>query len=962
MEKLTKYSVQHPVSILMYILLICIAGIISLFAIKMDYLPYISDRTILVSTVYDGLPASEMKELITIPEEDTFSSLKGIKNISSVTRDSMSFIKIEFQYKTNINNALLETRQIIDQLYQRLPQKAQKPKAEIFSTNKNYLLTIAVIPPKEKLSQSRHLIEKQIKHDLQKIKGCGKIEITGGLKDQITIEADLNLINSKNITLDQIAEAIENTNYEYPAGTIKNKENEYILKTSNLFKTSEDILQTQINLENDIISLNEIANVKKDFMTKESFCTFNDKECIQIEISKKTDESPVTLSSNIRNYISKLNSKYPDYTFTIIDDTSIEIKNNIILIYLSAFLGTIISFSLLLIFFKNIRLSILISSVIPICILFSISILFLFGKNLNLFSLSGISISLGMIIDPASILIQKLIQTKRSDSKLSSDEIIIKSSQNIQKSNLGSTMTTIIVFIPFFLLPGIFGELFSDLSIAIISSILFSYILSLTYIPAMSKIFLINTLSNINQPQFLETLKISYSKYIKNNISNTKLIKLISIATTLILVSTSILIKKEIIPVTNNSNLNFSIEYPTNYSLNKIQNETEILVYDLLLKYPNSIIYTKGGIDSENYYKLSDYSNTTNTVFYSIKKITSREKNEILQKLKTDNINISLENKQDILSRALNIKTTYLIQNTSAKTLLSQNTKPSYKTNEITFIPDTNKCNYYHIPKDYLSYYCYQALNGLNAGEFIQNGTYIPIKVKSKKTDTTNINIPYKDLLVPLSALGTYSINETEKILFRYNKKDSKETDIKPENISDENILKLSQEHFSELIKNGTLLIFIVLILIYCFLGAQFDSFALPLILLITVIPASSGALLFLFIFNQSINIYSILSLVVLFGTCVNNSIIFYEAILLSEKNKSINEICSNELNSIFITTITSISALIPFTLDPLHINSQTSISIALCGGLGFCMLITIIIYPFIFSKLRIKIHEQYTY
>lgn len=955
MNKLTSFSIKHPVSILMYTLLLILLGLLSLFTIKMDYLPYISDRTILISTVYEGLPASQMKELITIPEEDFLSSIKGIKNISSVTRDSLSFIKIEFQYQTEINSALLEVRQSIDQFYQRLPEKASKPKAEIFSTEKNYLLTIAVIPPKSELANSRYLIEKQIKHDLQKINGCGKIEITGGLEKQITFETDLKLLNSRNITIEKIAESIENTNYEYPAGTIRDSENEYILKTSNLFTEPEEILQTQIITGNDILTLKDLGTVKNDYKQKESFCLLNNMECIEIEISKKSDASPVTLSSDIKKYITNIKNKYPDYHFIITDDTSIEIKNNIILVYLSAISGTIICFLLITFFFKNMIIALIISSVIPLCILFSISILKITGKNINLFSLSGIAISLGMIIDPASIFIQKLIQSYNLTRKTSFDNLLLSSSQKIQKSNLGSSITTIIVFFPLFLLPGILGELFCDLSISIISSIIFSYTLSITYIPAISKLFLSNQLYKIKQSKFLNKINIYYKDFITRNINNPKIIKLLFTISFSVLFLSCFLIKKEITPKNYSPEIIFSIEYPENNSINYIQSETESLVSELLKDFPNANIYTKAGIDSKNFYKLSDYLNTTNDVFYTISKISKKQKNEIIKKLESSDLPISIQNKRDIVSKALNIKHSYLIQNFSNIQSNLYNFKPDYKTNETTFTPDTEKCNYYHIPQNYISYYCYQILNGLEAGEILANGIYIPIKVKTQNIDASNINIQYNNSTVPLSFLGNFSINQTEKILFRYNKKDSKEIDYRPDNIPDENICKLNQQQFSELISNGSLLLIIVLILLYSFLGSQFESFTLPFILLIAVIPASTGALFFLFIFKQTLNIYSILSLIILFGTCVNTSIIFYEAVSISSGKISITELCSQELNSILITTITSIAALIPFTFDPFNINSQISISIALCGGLSFSMLFSIILYPHIFTKIRIN-------
>lgn len=978
----------------MYILLFIFAGFISAFTIKMDYLPYISDKTILVSTYCEGLPASQMKELITIPEEDFLSSLKGIKNISSVTRDSLSFIKIELHTKTDINSALLETRQIIDQSYQQLPEKSQKPVSEIFSTNKNYLMTLAVIPPKSKLSEARYTVEKHIKQDLSRIKGCGKIQISGGLKDQITVETDTNLLNSKGLTINELADSIINTNIEYPAGTIKDENNEYILKTSNLFSSQEEILDTQVISGDSIFTLSDFAKIKKEHQKKESFCMLNSEEIIEIEISKKSEESPVSLSKNIKKYIQTLKEKYPDYNFKIIDDTSTEIKNSIFLVYLSALVGTFICFTILFLFYHKIEIALAVSSTIPLCILFSITMLKILGKNINLFSLTGISISLGMIVDPSIILIQKIIQQnkskiktfhkKSSQSNTTFENQIYISSIQTFKSNFSSSLTTIIVFFPFFLLPGILGELFSDLSIAIISSILFSFILSLTYIPAITKLFLKNSIPSAIPPKLISSIKNKYKTIISKYISNTKLVTKILLSSLITVILISILIKKEIIPNTASKTFNFTIEYPSNNSITKIQNETENLNKNLSSQFPQTTIYSKGGIDSENYQLLSDYKTTENSVSYLIQNINKKQQKQLKTFLSSNGINFHIEEKQHIISRILNLQSSFLLQpitekfhqsnfsensniainQCTSKSSIQQNPfscltlpdiKPDYKTNEYSFTPDTNKCSYYHIPKYYISYYSYQLINGLDAGELLLNGTYIPIKIKSTNPTSENLSIFYNNFSVPLSALGTFSINESEKILFRYNKKDSKEVPETTQNISGFQIIETEKEQFTELISNTALLLFIVLILLYCFLGSQFESYTMPFILLLTIFPAAAGAFIFLFITNQSLNINSILSLVVLFGTCVNNSIIFYEAILYEKQKLSIIEICTNELTGILLTTVTSTAALLPFTIDPFHINTQISTSIALCGGLLTSMLITIFIYPIIYSSLKVK-------
>ncbi len=958
MKNIIEYSVKHPVSVMMYFLLVFAAGLLSALTIKMDYLPFISDRTLLVSTSYNGIPSSQMKELVTIPVEDAFSSIKGIKNMSSLTRDGLSFVKIELQYKTNINASLIESRQIIDRLSQILPQDCSKPEVDIFGGQKKHLLKIAVIPKNKDLCTARYESEKEIKQFLQKINGVGKISVKGGLKEQLDIILNPELVISRNLSLEQIQNAIMSSNYEYPAGTISDLKNEYILKTSGLYKTIEEIYETPIHTENGIILLKEIAEIKPSFDDKESFSFFNSEECIEISVDKKTEFSPITVSKNIRSELENIKMLYPQFDFHIISDISKQIKNSIFLVYISAIISSLITFLILFVFLRSIKISLIVSLTIPLCILFSITVLSLAGKTINLFSLSGISISIGMIVDTSIIVIENVLKSP----KKTADKSIIFGALNVQKSNISSCMTTIIVFIPFFLLPGIFGELFCDLSLAIMASISCSLLISFTFIPACIKLFLKpGDYKNVSIP-FLHKAELYYKNFLFRHMSDIKLKNKIIFLSFLCSIIIFPLLKKEIIQNYEDKKIEFTIIYPQNYSIEHTQSCTKEFINRVLESIQHITITSDGGIESTDFESLADISRSKNNVACCITYKTRSQKQKIREVLKSSGLKYSLLQSKDITSDALDITDTYIIcaaseQELENKTHDFPSCIPDEYQNEHIFIPDPIKCNFYKIPRYYISSTLYQMLEGLNAGDFLQNGKYIPLKIKypEGKLDERKLYIQYKNTTIPIKSLGKFSTEYNRKSLFRYNKLDAKEIILSDKNIKSrlpKNTISTSYEQKKELFKTSLVLIIITLLLLYCLLGSQFESFLMPLIFLLTVIPSFAGALIFLFIFNQTLNINGILALIILFGTSLNNSIILYESINFNQASRSISPDCFvSRLRPIAITTLTSVCALIPFTISFSGINTQTSMAIALTGGLIVSLPAILIIYPIIFTS-----------
>ena len=983
MKNLISFSVRHPISILMVYLALIIGGLVSLNVIQVDFLPKMNDRYLLINADFDGIPADEMKKLVTIPLEDSLASLKGIKTVSSVTRDGLSLLKIELQWKTDINLAMIECRELIDQSYEILPNGCAKPSVRIFNPYSKETIMLAIISKDNDLEYSRYLVENDIKPRLQRISGVSSITIAGGDKSEIRVIPNKTKIEAMGVSLQSIAEIISSSNYEYPAGNLDEGNKQFLFKTNGLYKNISEIEETPIGYtENGILLIRDICTVEYSNQERKTFFNYNGNDAIAISVYKKSDVSPSILSRAIHSEVRELENMYGDnYEFYFLIDKSDQLKESLKQLFASVIVGIVITIIIILIFFHNVSLSLIVSSIMPLSILFSVLTLTICGKSINLMALSGIAIGIGMVIDPSIVCIENIISEYRVNKIKYPDikALIYSSTQQVSGSAISSTITTVVVFIPFFFLSEITGQLFSDLSISVISSVVYSCALSLSLIPALLTILLAK---DKFKSKFLNFSKIEnrFEKSLLNKSHKRWFIPVVILSCSMVGVICLKLLPKEILPRTYNDNISVDILFDENVSLSYISKNSEYICS--LLQGDENVEYycSIGGIENDSYTELSNPETRKERLLIQIKthntKNTKRKLNQIFE---NTGLNYKVESDMSILEEVLMINNdeeiVFADNEDALKAIVSSSDYngvqyiPNSIVKELEYEPDRTACARFNISSVQTAKIIYDTLEGVTANDFYSNGREIPIIIKYNKDVISNISQLSETKLmigntnVPIDAVGKVQYTENEKIFYRYNRNEAKIIqNLSTQLLNDNNVTSLGRIQFNELLKNAVFLIILVLFLLYCVMGAQFESFIIPVFMLLSIPPAFSGAFLLLLITKQSININSIIALIVLFGTTVNNAIILYESII--QTNILVYEdavvCCKKKLQPITITTLTTICAIIPFSIDPLHKNSQSSMAIAIIGGLILSYFVVLYCIPpilFKFSK-RLKKNE----
>jgi multidrug efflux pump subunit AcrB len=792
-NKIIVFAVNHSVSIIMLVLAVILIGSICLFNLKIDFLPTLQERNLLVSTEYAGISAQEMQKLITIPIEDSFISLKGLKNINSVTRDGLSLINIELHWGVDIDLILVEARELIDSCFETLPSGCSKPVVKIFNSAQADTMLITIIPKDNDLKYCRYIVDNEIKQRIHRIKGVGNVSVSGGEQEEIQVLLNQKELDSKGLSLEDVSNVLAASNFEYPAGTLKEGNKEFLLKTSGLYSSLKQISETPLAYnEGGVLKISDIGTVIKTSKEKKSFFIYNGKEAVSLSIKKSSSASPLELSKKIRNEINSLTNLYgKDYEFNILNDASEQIKISIIQLILSGVIGIIITFVILLYFFRTYSTSLLVSTVIPLSMIASVIFLFIFKKTINLLSLSGITVGIGMVIDNSIVVVENIHRWIFEQKRTEFVANIVGAVEEVLLSTLGSSLTTIVVFIPFFFLNGLLGELFSDMAISIIASIFFSCILSLTYIPALIFLVYNNQVFRLQRIRSFPFLEKNYSTSLIYFFAHKYMSFVILGLSILLGVVLSISLKKELMPVTSSSIINVEIFFPSGTSISKLYNSSIQLSDELNKKTYIEYVYIIGGIDESAKDILSDPSKQKERFFLTIYTHKRKEAEQQIDRiLSGTDLKYSIQGKIDILSELLAIKKdSYIVTAENEEDVLKKTKEltsydyqivPYDYVSQQIFVPDREMCSRFNVTTMYAAQVVRNSLEGVESCYYYEEGRRIPIVVKLSKNQITNIkslentNIMLQESFVPVHILGSFHEEKTEKILYRSNRKAAK--------------------------------------------------------------------------------------------------------------------------------------------------------------------------------------------
>jgi HAE1 family hydrophobic/amphiphilic exporter-1 len=466
-----------------------VIGLFSLLELGIDMFPKIEFPFVTVVTLYPGAGPEEIETLITKPIEEEVGSINGVKNITSISQEGMSLLFIEFQMEVDVDIAGIDVKEKVDAIRYELPEDILAPAISKFDINTIPILDLAV-SSKRPLEEVYKYCEDVIKPEMGKIQGLASIELTGGKEREIRIEVDKNALAARGLSLYQVIGAISGENLNVPSGHIVDGRKEYSIRMAGEFSSLEEIRDLKIPSGNGApVKMTDIAQVEDDFKEIRELARFNSEVSVGVSLVKRSDANTVQVSDEAFKSLERLKKQLPeDITIDIARDRSQVIKDSVSDVTSNLIMGILLTSLVILLFLQSWKSTVVAAVSMPISVVSTFTLLRFMGFTLNMMSLMGLAISVGVFVANSIVVLENI--ERHRGLGLGLKEAAAKGTSEIAIAVAASTLTNVVVFVPIAFMSGITGQFFREFGLTVTFATMFSLLISFTLTPMMASMTL----------------------------------------------------------------------------------------------------------------------------------------------------------------------------------------------------------------------------------------------------------------------------------------------------------------------------------------------------------------------------------------------------------------------------------------------------------------------------------------
>jgi len=481
---LSEFSIKRPIFVSMLILVVLVLGFIALSRLPVDLMPDITYPTLNVSTSYPNTAPEEMEQIITRPIEEALSSVPGVEEIFSVSSQGGSTVRVMFEWGTNIDEAANEIRERIDRIVGRFPEEVQRPTLRKFDPAQSPILTIGILTELDPL-QVRRIIDEQVSYRLERVPGVASIDVWGGLEREIQVNLSPDKVKALGLPLDLIIAKIRQENIDIPAGTIEKGNYEITVRIPGVYTSIEQIKETIVAVrDGGVIRVKDIANVEDTNRRVTRVARVDDLPSISMSVYKQSGENTVNVVDGVYKELQLVKEDYPQFRFIVLRDNAKYVRDAINNVGTSALYGGLLAVLVLLFFLVNIRSTLVIALSIPISIIATFTLMYFGGFTLNVMSLGGLALGIGMMVDNSIVVLENTFRLREDGVPL--QKAAVDGATEVTSAIIASTVTTLIVFLPMLFVEGASGIMFKQLAYVVAFSLACSLIVALTLVPMLA--------------------------------------------------------------------------------------------------------------------------------------------------------------------------------------------------------------------------------------------------------------------------------------------------------------------------------------------------------------------------------------------------------------------------------------------------------------------------------------------
>ncbi len=1069
--KITQITIKRPVSTYMFFLAIVLLGFVSLRELSVDLLPDISYPRLSVITRYPGVAPEEIETFVTRPLEAALSRIPGLRRVESVSEEEFSYMTLEFSWGTDMDFAMLHTREKLDSAP--IPEEIEEPILIPLDPQSKPIMILA-ISGQRSLLELKDFSEELIKPRLEQIEGIGSAEIAGGVEREIQVEVNPRLTSLYDLSVDQIAQRIEQFNQNLQGGTIRKGRFKYALRVVGEFELLKEIEEISLKTtkERGVIRLKDVAQVKDSIKERQGITKLNQEESIGILVRKESGANTVKVTRAAHEVLDEIKKENPGIGILIVSEQARYIEEAVSSVLNAIIFGGILAFFVLFIFLQDLKTPIIIAVVIPISIIATFNLLYFRNVTLNVMSLGGLALGIGMLVDNSIVVSESIFRHKNLGRKLL--DAAYTGTKEVGMAVTASTLTTISVFLPVIYVHGVAGQLFRDQALTVTFALLSSLVVSLTLLPVLSsrkfdfeskkegpgesknpeeqkeipkKRFLLYPYKGIKWifsmvfkglylafnfviSFFLQLFllgfrylslpfkvvfraifkgfNIVYQKFAERyhqfliwSLDNKGKVIATSLAFLVLTLLLATQMPRELMPKPEASSFEVHMKTPVDYSLEQTVEVVTAIERWLgsreVVKDRFSQVGIVSGLEGQNpdvtinsaqiHVEVQRASLVDSTIgalrerlknFPDLSYSIVKEQSTLAQFLAFSTAEVGLKVKGEDLNRLKLIAEELVEKLKDIKGIADVNTNVEEGKPEFLIKIKKDAIEKYGISPRAVGDFLVNAVRGKMASQFRELEKRYDILVRMDEKTRENVEsllneqIQHRGTFIPLRELVDYEItrgpkeirreNQQREVIVTANLRGAKISQVVPQIQKKIDELSLpfgyrvvfsgEQEEMSRSFRSLIFAFCLAVFLVYMIMAAQFESLLHPFLILFTLPMGVTGAIWALFITGQTLNVISIIGMVVLAGIVVNDAIVKIDYTNQLRKKglgqrEAIMEASRVRLRPILMTTVTTVFGLFPMSLGlGKGAELQQPLAISVIGGLILATFLTLILIP----------------
>jgi HAE1 family hydrophobic/amphiphilic exporter-1 len=1001
--RLPEIAIKRPVFMTMIGLALIVFGVVALPRLALDLFPKIDFPVVNITTKLVGASPEIMEVDVTDTIEEAVNTISGVKTITSRSMEEYSIVTVEFYLERNVEQAAQDVRDKVAAVRNRLPKDAEPPVIEKISPEDQPIVWIAVWGDRS-IRDLTHYADKILKRDIEKISGVGSVTMSGGRTRQVRIWLDRKKMETVALTADDVKQALGTEHREVPGGRIENQRMEYVVKTKGEFETPEAFNDLVISYRHGrLIKLRDIGYAEDGLEDERSLTRFDGKPAVGLSVKRQSGENTVAVAERVKAAVAAV--KPPEgIKLDITFDQSKYIRRSIEDVQVSLWLGAGLAILIVFVFLRSVRSTLISAVALPLSVIATFAFIQSFGFTLNMMTMLGLSLSIGILIDDAIVVLENIY--RRMEEGEPPMQAAREGASEIGLAVMATTLSIVAVFVPVAFMKGIVGKFFFEFGITVTVAVLISLFVSLTLTPMLSSRFLSYRQKHGKVYMFLEKgfekMFAVYRPLLALALRNRWKVIVIALASIVLGIGFFIRLEKEFLPAADQGRYMVRLETPIDYSLKRADESMKVI---------DDKIQHRAEVKSTFYVTGSDFAQDVNKsrIYVNMKE---RKDRGIIQLDSMKQVRDGLADVQKIKSsveeigmvgggfRAVPIqvmiqgrdldelnKRTLDIRDQFAKIpgIVDADTSIEIGKPEVKLRIDRDRAANYGVSAAAIG----GAVTTLIGGEIIgkykdeKEGERYDITARlakserSRPDDIDSLQVRSSTgELVKLRDVTVQNVGTAPTIIMHMNRQRgaaifSNIDKTKPmgEAVNDlEKIVKknltpdMSFKHVGmadamlDAFKNIAFALVIAVIMVYMILASQFESFIHPFTIMFSLPVSLIGAMGLLLITGERISIFSLIGVIMLMGLVTKNAILLVDyTITLRHRGMTREDALMKagpvRLRPIVMTTAAMVFGMLPTALKIGEGSEQRApMAIAVIGGLITSTLLTLVVIPVVYT------------